>query len=117
GDLSQKFVLEAKGEVAALAETINSMTDTLRTFADQVTTVAREVGIEGQLGGQAKVPGAAGTWKDLTDNVNFMASNLTKQVRGIVRVVTAAADGELSQKCVLEAKGEVAALAETINRR
>src|SRR5678815_2015440 len=70
GDLNQKFVLEAKGEVAALAETINSMTDTLRTFADEVTTVAREVGIEGKLGGQAKVPGAAGTWKDLTDNVN-----------------------------------------------
>jgi len=115
GDLSQKFVLEAKGEVAALAETINSMTDTLRTFADQVTTVAREVGIEGKLGGQAKVPGASGTWKDLTDNVNFMAGNLTKQVRGIVKVVTAVANGDLSQKFVLEAKGEVAALAETIN--
>ncbi|MBX3041039.1 MAG: HAMP domain-containing protein [Bdellovibrionaceae bacterium] len=115
GDLSQKFVLEAKGEVAALAETINSMTETLRTFADQVTTVAREVGIEGKLGGQAKVPGASGTWKDLTDNVNFMASNLTKQVRGIVKVVTAVAEGDLSQKFVLEAKGEVAALAETIN--
>src|SRR5437879_10050136 len=81
GDLSQKFVLEAKGEVAALAETINSMTDTLRTFAEQVTTVAREVGIEGKLGGQAKVPGAAGTWKDLTDNVNQLAGNLTSQVR------------------------------------
>src|SRR4029078_6271804 len=115
GDLNQKFVLEAKGEVAALAETINSMTDTLRTFADQVTTVAREVGIEGKLGAQAKVPGVSGTWKDLTDNVNFMASNLTKQVRGIVKVVRAVADGDLSQKFVLEAKGEVAALAETIN--
>jgi HAMP domain-containing protein/signal transduction histidine kinase/CheY-like chemotaxis protein len=115
GDLNQKFVLEAKGEVAALAETINSMTDTLRTFADQVTTVAREVGIEGKLGGQAKVPGASGTWKDLTDNVNFMASNLTKQVRGIVKVVTAVANGNLNEKFVLEAKGEVAALAETIN--
>ncbi|MEZ0392975.1 MAG: HAMP domain-containing protein [Pseudobdellovibrionaceae bacterium] len=115
GDLSQKFVIEAKGEVAALAETINSMTDTLRTFADQVTTVAREVGIEGKLGGQARVPGAAGTWKDLTDNVNIMASNLTKQVRGIVKVVTAVANGDLSQKFVIEAKGEVAALAETIN--
>jgi signal transduction histidine kinase/HAMP domain-containing protein/ActR/RegA family two-component response regulator len=115
GDLSQKFVLEAKGEVAALAETINNMTDTLRIFAEQVTTVAREVGIEGKLGGQAKVPGAAGTWKDLTDNVNFMASNLTTQVRGIVKVVTAVANGDLSQKFVLEAKGEVAALAETIN--
>jgi HAMP domain-containing protein/signal transduction histidine kinase len=115
GDLSQKFVLEAQGEVAALAETINSMTETLRTFADQVTTVAREVGIEGKLGGQAKVPGASGTWKDLTDNVNFMAGNLTKQVRGIVKVVTAVANGDLSQKFVLEAQGEVAALAETIN--
>jgi HAMP domain-containing protein/signal transduction histidine kinase/CheY-like chemotaxis protein len=115
GDLNQKFVLEAKGEVAALAETINNMTDTLRTFADQVTTVAREVGIEGKLGAQAVVPGVAGTWKDLTDNVNFMASNLTKQVRGIVKVVTAVANGDLSQKFVLEAKGEVAALAETIN--
>ncbi len=115
GDLNQKFVLEAKGEVAALAETINSMTDTLRTFADQVSTVAREVGIEGKLGAQARVPGVAGTWKDLTDNVNFMASNLTTQVRGIVRVVTAVANGDLNQKFVLEAKGEVAALAETIN--
>src|SRR6202044_758288 len=115
GNLNQKFVLEAKGEVAALAETINSMTDTLRIFADQVTTVAREVGIEGKLGAQAHVPGVAGTWKDLTDNVNFMASNLTKQVRGIVKVVTAVANGDLNQKFVLEAKGEVAALAETIN--
>ncbi|KYG69679.1 hybrid sensor histidine kinase/response regulator [Bdellovibrio bacteriovorus] len=115
GDLNQKFVLEAKGEVAALAETINSMTDTLRTFADQVSTVAREVGVEGKLGAQAHVPGVAGTWKDLTDNVNFMASNLTKQVRGIVKVVTAVAEGDLNQKFVLEAKGEVAALAETIN--
>ena len=115
GDLNRKLVLEAKGEVAALAETINSMIDTLGTFADQVTTVAREVGIEGKLGAQAYVPGVAGTWKDLTDNVNFMASNLTKQVRGIIKVVTAVANGDLSQKFVLEAKGEVAALAETIN--
>ncbi|MGE3684538.1 MAG: HAMP domain-containing protein, partial [Bdellovibrionales bacterium] len=115
GDLNQKFLIEAKGEVAALVDTINSMTDTLRTFADQVTTVAREVGIEGKLGAQARVPGVAGTWKDLTDNVNFMASNLTTQVRGIVKVVTAVANGDLNQKFVLEAKGEVAALAETIN--
>ena len=115
GDLNQKFVLEAKGEVAALADTINSMIDTLRTFADQVTTVAREVGIEGKLGAQAKVPGVAGTWKDLTDNVNFMAANLTTQVRGIIKVVTAVANGDLNQKFVLEAKGEVAALADTIN--
>ncbi len=115
GDLSQKFVLEAKGEVAALAETINNMTDTLRTFADQVTTVAREVGLEGKLGTEAKVPGVSGVWRDLTENVNIMASNLTAQVRGIVKVVTAVANGDLSQKFVLEAKGEVAALAETIN--
>ncbi len=115
GDLNQKFVLEAKGEVAALADTINSMIDTLRTFADQVTTVAREVGSEGKLGAQARVPGVAGTWKDLTDNVNFMAANLTTQVRGIVKVVTAVANGDLNQKFVLEAKGEVAALADTIN--
>jgi HAMP domain-containing protein len=88
GDLSQKFVLEAKGEIAALADTINAMTDTLRTFAEQVTTVAREVGIEGKLGGQAKVPGVSGTWKDLTDNVNLLAGNLTNQVRNIAAVTT-----------------------------
>ncbi|HXT95147.1 MAG TPA: HAMP domain-containing protein [Polyangia bacterium] len=116
GDLKQKMVVEAKGEIAALADTINSMTDTLSTFADQVTSVAREVGIEGKLGGQAKVPGVSGTWKDLTDNVNFMASNLTTQVRGIVKVVTAVANGDLTQKLVgVEAKGEIAALADTIN--
>nr|WP_236069304.1 HAMP domain-containing protein [Citreicoccus inhibens] len=115
GDLRQKLVVEAKGEVAALAETINNMTDTLGTFAEQVSTVAREVGVEGKLGGQARVPGVAGTWKDLTDNVNFMASNLTTQVRGIVRVVTAVANGDLTQKLIVDAKGEVAALAETIN--
>jgi signal transduction histidine kinase/HAMP domain-containing protein/DNA-binding response OmpR family regulator len=115
GDLKQRFVVEAKGEVAALAETINSMTDTLSTFAEQVSTVAREVGVEGKLGGQARVPGVAGTWKDLTDNVNFMARNLTTQVRGIVKVVTAVANGDLRQKLIVDAKGEVAALAETIN--
>ncbi|MCP3165340.1 HAMP domain-containing protein [Myxococcus sp. QH3KD-4-1] len=115
GDLKQKLVVDAKGEVAALAETINNMTDTLGTFAEQVSTVAREVGVEGKLGGQARVPGVAGTWKDLTDNVNFMASNLTTQVRGIVRVVTAVANGDLTQKLIVDAKGEVAALADTIN--
>ena len=115
GDLSQKLAVEAKGEVAALADTINSMTDTLSIFAEQVTTVAREVGTEGKLGGQARVPNVAGTWKDLTDNVNFMASNLTTQVRGIVKVVTAVADGDLSQRLVVDAKGEVAALADTLN--
>src|SRR5690349_12682394 len=115
GDLSQKFVLEAKGEVAALAETINNMTDTLRTFADQVTTVAREVGTEGKLGGQAKVPGAAGTWRDLTDNVNQLASALTSQIRAIAEVSTAVTKGDLTRSITVEAKGEVAALAETIN--
>src|SRR5712675_1668470 len=115
GDLKQKLVVDAKGEVASLAETINNMTDTLSTFAEQVSTVAREVGVEGKLGGQARVPGVSGTWKDLTDNVNFMASNLTTQVRGIVKVVTAVANGDLSQKLVVEAKGEVAALGETLN--
>ena len=86
GDLKHKLTVEAKGEIAALADTINSMTDTLATFADQVTTVAREVGVEGQLGGQAKVPGAAGTWKGLTENVNQLAANLTTQVRAIAEV-------------------------------
>jgi HAMP domain-containing protein/signal transduction histidine kinase/CheY-like chemotaxis protein len=115
GDLTQKVTVEAKGEVAALAETINSMTDTLRVFAEQVTDVAREVGTEGVLGGQAEVPGGAGTWKDLTDSVNVMASNLTDQVRQIAVVTKAVASGDLSQKVTVEAKGEVAALAETIN--
>src|SRR5205807_2081135 len=115
GDLSQKITVEAKGEVAALAETINSMTDTLRAFANEVTRVAREVGTEGALGGQAEVEGVSGTWKDLTDSVNFMASNLTSQVRNIAQVTTAVARGDLSQKITVDAKGEVAALAETIN--
>jgi HAMP domain-containing protein/signal transduction histidine kinase/CheY-like chemotaxis protein len=115
GDLSKQITVEAKGEVAALAETINSMVDTLGVFAEQVTTVAREVGTEGKLGGQAEVPGAAGTWRDLTDNVNFMAGNLTSQVRNIVQITTAVANGDLSQKITVEAKGEVAALADTIN--
>jgi signal transduction histidine kinase/HAMP domain-containing protein/ActR/RegA family two-component response regulator len=116
GDLSQKFVLEAKGEVAALAETINNMTDTLRTFADQVTTVAREVGFEGKLGGQAKVPGAAGTWRDLTDNVNQLAGNLTSQVRAIAEVSTAVAKGDLTRSISVDALGEVAALKDNINQ-
>src|SRR3954454_4427277 len=116
GDLSQKFVLEAKGEVAALAETINNMTDTLRTFADQVTTVAREVGIEGKLGGQAKVPGAVGTWRELTDNVNQLAGNLTSQVRAIAEVSTAVTKGDLTRSIEVEAQGEVAALKDKINQ-
>ncbi|MGI8683518.1 MAG: HAMP domain-containing protein, partial [Acidimicrobiales bacterium] len=115
GDLSQKITVEAKGEVAALADTINSMTDTLRAFADEVTRVAREVGTEGKLGGQADVPNVSGTWKALTDNVNFMASNLTTQVRNIAQVATAVARGDLTQKITVEAKGEVAVLADTIN--
>ena len=115
GDLTQKITVEAKGEVAALADTINSMTDTLQTFAEQVTTVAREVGTDGKLGGQADVPGVAGTWKDLTDNVNLMANNLTDQVRNVAAVTTAIANGDLTQEITVEAKGEVAALADTIN--
>jgi signal transduction histidine kinase/HAMP domain-containing protein/ActR/RegA family two-component response regulator len=115
GDLSKKFVVEAKGEIAALADTINAMTDTLRTFADQVTTVASEVGIEGKLGGQAKVPGVSGTWRDLTDNVNMLAGNLTNQVRNIALVTTAVANGDLSQKITVEAKGEILELKDTIN--
>src|SRR5690606_10268856 len=115
GDLSQKITVDAKAEVLELKETINVMVDQLNSFAAEVTTVAREVGIEGKLGSQARVSGVSGVWKDLTDNVNVMASNLTKQVRGIIRVVTAVAEGDLSQKLVLDAKGEVAGLADTIN--
>ncbi|MDB4934126.1 MAG: putative SigmaB asociated two-component system sensor protein, partial [Labilithrix sp.] len=115
GDLSKRLVVEAKGEIAELAETINDMTQTLGIFADQVTTVAREVGTEGKLGGQARVPGVAGTWKDLTDSVNSMASNLTTQVRGIIKLVTAVASGDLSQKFTMDAQGEIAALADTLN--
>ncbi len=115
GDLSKRLIVEAKGEIAELADTINDMTETLGIFADQVTTVAREVGTEGKLGGQARVPGVAGTWKDLTDSVNSMASNLTTQVRGIIKLVTAVASGDLSQKFTMDAQGEIAALADTLN--
>ncbi|MBX3621045.1 MAG: HAMP domain-containing protein [Rhizobacter sp.] len=115
GDLKQKLMVEAKGEIAALAETINSMTDTLATFADQVTTVAREVGVEGKLGGQAKVPGAAGIWKGLTENVNQLAANLTTQVRAIAEVATAVTQGDLTRSITVKAQGEVAALKDTIN--
>src|SRR6476469_57470 len=115
GDLSRKITVDVKGEILELKNTINTMVDQLRSFASEVTRVAREVGTEGRLGGQARVPGVAGTWKDLTDNVNVMAANLTEQVRGIVKVVTAVANGELTQKLTVNAKGEVAALAETIN--
>ncbi len=115
GALTQKLTVNAKGEVAALAETINNMTDTLATFADQVTTVAREVGVEGRLGGQANVPGAAGTWKDLTGNVNLLADNLTNQVRAIAEVATAVTKGDLTRSIQVEAKGEVAELKDNIN--
>src|SRR5580693_2221911 len=115
GDLQQKLSVEAKGEIAALADTINSMIDTLATFADQVTSVAREVGVEGKLGGQAKVPGAAGTWKGLTENVNQLAANLTTQVRAIAEVATAVTQGDLTRSITVEAQGEVAALKDTIN--
>jgi HAMP domain-containing protein/CheY-like chemotaxis protein/signal transduction histidine kinase len=115
GDLSRKITVDVKGEILELKNTINTMVDQLNAFAAEVTRVAREVGTEGKLGGQAQVPGVAGTWKDLTDNVNVMAANLTEQVRGIVKVVTAVANGVLTQKLTVNAKGEVAALAETIN--
>ncbi|MES2512126.1 MAG: response regulator, partial [Pseudomonadota bacterium] len=115
GDLERKLTVEAKGEIAELADTINGMTDTLATFADQVTTVAREVGVEGKLGGQAKVPGASGTWKGLTENVNQLAANLTTQVRAIAEVATAVTQGDLTRSITVEALGEVAALKDTIN--
>jgi HAMP domain-containing protein/CheY-like chemotaxis protein/signal transduction histidine kinase len=115
GDLKQNLTVKSKGEVAALAETINNMTDTLATFADQVTTVAREVGVEGRLGGQANVPGAAGTWKDLTGNVNLLAANLTTQVRAIAEVATAVTKGDLTRSIQVDARGEVAELKDNIN--
>ncbi|MCS0604830.1 HAMP domain-containing protein [Streptomyces sp. LP11] len=115
GDLSQKITVDARGEILELKNTINTMVDQLSAFADEVTRVAREVGTDGRLGGQAQVRGVAGTWKDLTDNVNVMASNLTGQVRSIAQVATAVAKGDLSQKIIVEAEGEVAALADVIN--
>ncbi|MDX3233473.1 HAMP domain-containing protein [Streptomyces sp. ME19-01-6] len=115
GDLSQKVTVSARGEVAQLAETINTMTETLRTFADEVTRVASEVGAEGLLGGQAQVPGAAGTWKDLTDSVNTAFRNLTAQVRDIAQVTTAVANGDLSQKVTVDVAGEMLELKNTVN--
>jgi methyl-accepting chemotaxis protein len=115
GDLTQKVSVDVKGELGELKENINRMVDSLNIFAGEVTRVALEVGTEGKLGGQANVPNVAGVWKDLTDNVNTMATNLTTQVRGIVKVVTAVSKGDLTQKLTLEAKGEIAELAETIN--
>src|SRR5437899_9551467 len=115
GDLKRKLTVETKGEIAALADTINEMIDTLAIFADQVTTVAREVGTEGKLGGQANVPGASGTWKDLTDNVNLLAANLTNQVRAIAEVATAVTKGDLTRSIQVDARGEVAELKDNIN--
>ncbi len=115
GDLTRKITVDARGEILELKDTINSMVDQLNSFASEVTRVAREVGTEGKLGGQAQVRGVAGTWKDLTDSVNLMASNLTDQVRGIAKVVTAVANGDLRQKLTVFAKGEIAQLSDTIN--
>src|SRR5205823_1508143 len=116
GDLSQKITVDVQGEILQLKETINKMVDNLNTFAGEVTRVAREVGTEGKLGGQAQVKGVAGTWKDLTDNVNAMASSLTAQVRDIARVATAIANGDLSQKITVDVKGEILQLKHTINK-
>src|SRR5207237_1621299 len=110
GDLTKEITVDVRGEILDLKNTINVMVDQLNGFASEVTRVAREVGTEGKLGGRAEVKGVAGTWKDLTDSVNSMAGNLTGQVRGIARVVTAVANGNLDQNLVLEAKGEIAEL-------
>src|SRR6202043_2324239 len=115
GDLSKKITVEVKGEVLELKDTINVMVDQLNGFASEVTRVAREVGTEGNLGGQAQVRGVAGTWKDLTDNVNSMASNLTSQVRNLAEVATAVARGDLSRKITVDVKGEILELKNTIN--
>src|ERR1700709_448952 len=115
GDLSKKITVEVKGEILALKNTINTMVDQLNSFAAEVSRVAREVGTDGKLGGQAQVPGVAGTWKDLTDNVNSMASNLTGQVRNIADVATAIARGDLSRKITVDVKGEILQLKNTIN--
>src|SRR5690242_10696178 len=115
GDLGKKITVDVKGEILELKNTINVMVDQLSSFASEVTRVAREVGTEGKLGGQAEVRGVSGTWKDLTDNVNFMAGNLTNQVRNIAKVVTGVAVGDLTQKLTVDAKGEIAELADTIN--
>ncbi|MFL6771304.1 MAG: HAMP domain-containing protein, partial [Sphingomicrobium sp.] len=115
GDLSKKITVDVKGEILELKNTINTMVDQLNSFASEVTRVAREVGTEGKLGGQAQVKGVSGTWRELTDNVNLMASNLTNQVRGIAQVVTSVAMGDLKRKLTVDAKGEIAELADTIN--
>ena len=115
GDLSKKITVDVNGEILELKNTINTMVDQLRSFASEVTRVAREVGTEGKLGGQADVQGVAGTWKDLTDNVNSMAGNLTAQVRNIADVTTAVANGDLSKKITVDVKGEILEMKNTIN--
>src|SRR5204862_1495130 len=115
GELSKKITVNVKGEIAELKDTVNTMVDQLSSFASEVTRVAREVGTEGELGGQAEVSVVAGTWKDLTDSVNSMASNLTSQVRNIAEVTTAVARGDLSRKITADAKGEILELKNTIN--
>src|SRR5216110_3703275 len=115
GDLSRKMTVDVKGEILELKNTLNTMVDQLNAFAAEVTRVAKEVGTEGKLGGQAQVPGVAGTWKDLTDSVNSMASNLTGQVRNIVEVATAVASGDLSRKITVDVRGEILQLKETLN--
>src|SRR5712692_6385086 len=116
GDLSKKSTVDVKGEIQELKDTINTMVDQLRSFAAEVTRLGREVGTEGKLGGQATVPGVAGTWKDLTDSVNFMASNLTNQVRNIAEVTKAVAAGDLSRKITVDVRGEILELKDTVNR-
>jgi HAMP domain-containing protein len=115
GDLTKKITVDVKGEIAELKNTVNTMVDQLNSFASEVTRVAREVGTEGKLGGQAEVKGVAGTWKDLTDSVNSMASNLTGQVRNIAAVTIAVANGDLSKKITVDVRGEILELKETIN--
>src|SRR5262249_2897332 len=116
GDLSKKITVDVKGEILELKDTINTMVDQLRSFAAEVTRVAREVGTEGRLGGQGRAAGGAGVWKDLTENVNTLAGNLTGQVRNIAHVTTAVANGDLSQKITVDARGEILELKDTINR-
>src|SRR6185312_11512196 len=115
GDLSQQITVDVKGEILELKDTINTMVGQLSSFADQVTRVAREVGTEGKLGGQAEVEGVSGTWRDLTESVNQLAGNLTTQVRNIAQVTTAVAQGDLSQKITVDVKGEILELKDTIN--
>src|SRR5207248_3164099 len=115
GDLSRKITVDVKGEILEMKDTINTLVDRLSSFASEVTRVAREVGTEGKLGGQADVQGVAGTWKDLTDSVNSMAGNLTGQVRNIAEVTTAVANGDLSKKITVQVRGEILQLKDTIN--